>query len=133
MKLMPVGVGGTRNLSPTKRSGSSVKTLSTAADGKTSLNKQGGAIKRPFNYSLKPQANRANMMTLNSRLLLRPHELKMHPNSNLPPNAAQQAANQIRKEFKISMNKKIPGSSSLPKQPIEVKCVIIRRETFNSK
>ena len=114
MKLMPVGVGGSKNLSPTKGTSAIVKTISSADRKNTS------GRKRPFNFSAKSQAtNRTNIMTLNSRLLIRPHEFAVHPNSNLPPNAAHQAANQVRQQFKISTNKKIYAPKVM-KQQVEV-------------
>ena len=114
MKLMPVGVGGSKNLSPTKGTSAIVKTISSADRKSTS------GRKRPFNFSAKSQAtNRTNIMTLNSRLLIRPHEFAVHPNSNLPPNAAHQAANQVRQQFKISTNKKIYAPKVM-KQQVEV-------------
>ena len=114
MKLMPVGVGGAKNLSPTKGTSAIVKTISSTDRKGTS------GRKRPFNFSAKPQtSNRSNIMTLNSRLLIRPHEYAVHPNSHLPPNAAHLAANQVRQQFKISANKKL-SAPKLVKQPVEV-------------
>ena len=115
MKLMPVGVGVGKNLSPSFGASAIVKTISSA-DRKNTTGR-----KRPFNFSAKSQAmNRSNIMTLNSRLLIRPHEFAVHPNSNLPPNAARQAANHVRQQFKISTNKKI-SAPKLMKQPVEVR------------
>ena len=115
MKLMPVGMGGTRNMSPTKGQSAIVKTLATT-DVKTNF-KSG---KRAMNFSTKsPGINRGNMVTLNSRLLIRPHDLSIHPNSNLTPNAAKQAANQVRRQFQISGNRKI-SAPNVVKQNTEV-------------
>ena len=117
MKLMPVGVGGATKLSPTKGQSAIVKTLS-ANDIKSNITNKGG--KRTINFSAKsPGINRGNMVTLNSRLLIRPHDLSLHPNSNLSPNAAKQAANQVRRHFQISGNRKI-SSPSIAKQNTEV-------------
>ena len=117
MKLMPVGVGGATKLSPTKGQSAIVKTLS-ANDIKSSITSKGG--KRTINFSGKsPGINRGNMVTLNSRLLIRPHDLSLHPNSNLPPNAAKQAANQVRRQFQISGNRKI-STPNIVKQNTEV-------------
>lgn len=122
MKLMPVGVGGARNVSPTKGTAAIVKTVSAAQMKPYLTNRSGG--KRPLNFSVKSPQNRANFMTLNSRLLLRPQELAIHPNSNLPPNAVHQAANQVRQEFRISgTNRRISGQR-IVKQHIEVKIII---------
>ena len=96
-------MGGTKNISHTKGQSAIVKTLGTT-DVKP--NYRGG--KRAMNFSTKsPGINRGNMVTLNSRLLIRPHDLSIHPNSNLTPNAAKQAANQVRRQFHISGNRKI--------------------------
>ena len=117
MKLMPVGVGGATKLSPTKGQSAIVKTLS-ANDIKSNITNKGG--KRTINFSAKsPGINRGNMVTLNSRLLIRPHDLSLHPNSNLPPNAAKQAANQVRRHFQISGNRKI-STPNIVKQNTEV-------------
>ena len=117
MKLMPVGVGGTKNLSPAKGQSAIVKTLS-AVDIKSNVINRGG--KRTMNFSAKsPGINRGNMVTLNSRLLIRPHDLSVHPNSNLPPNAAKQAANQVRRQFQITGNRKL-STPTIVKQNTEV-------------
>ena len=117
MKLMPVGVGGATKLSPTKGQSAIVKTLS-ANDIKSNITNKGG--KRTINFSAKsPGINRGNMVTLNSRLLIRPHDLSLHPNSNLPPNAAKQAANQVRRQFQISGNRKL-STPNIVKQNTEV-------------
>ena len=106
MKLMPVGAGGAKSLTSTKGQSAIVKTIS-ATDIKANLSNKGG--KRAMNFSGKsPGINRGNMVTLNSRLLIRPHDLSLHPNSNLPPNAAKQAANQVRRQFQISGSRRIP-------------------------
>ena len=118
MKLMPVGVGGAKNISPSKGAAAIVKTVPAAGMKPYLINRSG---KRHMNLSLKSQQNRPNFMTLNSRLLLRPQELAIHPNSNFPPNAAHQAANQVRQEFRISgTNRKVPGTRVM-NQNIQVK------------
>ena len=121
MKLMPVGAGGTRNVSPNKGAAAIVKTVSAAEMKPYFTNRSG---KRPLNFSVRSPQNRASFMTLNSRLLLRPQELAIHPNSNLPPNAVHQAANQVRQEFRISTNRKMSGQR-IVKQHIEVILIIM--------
>ena len=117
MKLMPVGVGGAKSLSSTKGQSAIVKTLS-ATDIKANLSNKGG--KRTMNFSAKsPGINRGNMVAVNSRLLIRPHDLSLHPNSNLPPNAAKQAANQVRRQFHISGSRRTPNTN-IVKQNTEV-------------
>ena len=107
MKLMPVGTAGGRNITQTKGS-TIIKT-----DTKPYLMNKGG--KRPM-YTKPLTQNKRNLITLNSRLLLRPQELSIHPNSSLSPNAAHLAADQIRQKFGIMTTRKISGLKAPTKQ-----------------
>ena len=121
MRLMPVGSGLTKNLSPSKGATAAVlKTINTPNTNlKTNMSNR-GALKRPYNFisgkSSTGQNRSGHLMALNSRLLLRPsHELASHPNNSFPPNAAHQAAAQVRQKFNISTTntKKSPSGARI--------------------
>ena len=116
MRLMPVGSGITKSLSPSKGATPAfLKTISTPNTNiKTNMSNR-GAMKRPYNFisgKSTGQNRSGHMMALNSRLLLRPsHELASHPNNIFPPNAAHQAAAQVRQKFNISTTNTKKSSS----------------------